>query len=56
MVKKGVLWVVVAFALYSVIATPDVAANAVRSAGVGGQHVVQAVLEFFSALTPSKSA
>lgn len=52
MIKKGLVWLVVAFAIYSVIATPDKAADAVRSAGTGGQHAGQAVLEFFDALTP----
>lgn len=52
MIKKGLIWIVVAFALYSVVATPDVAANAVRSAGTGVQTALQAVLEFFNALTP----
>ncbi len=52
MIKKGLIWLVVAFAVYSIIATPDVAANAVRSAGNGGQTAIAAVLEFFNALTP----
>ena len=56
MIKRGAVAIVIAFALYSVVATPDAAANAVRSAGNGGQHVVKAVLEFFNALTPAKSA
>ena len=52
MIKKGLIWIVIAFAIYSVIATPDQAANAVRSAGNGGQEAGRAVLEFFNALTP----
>ncbi|HEU0104287.1 MAG TPA: hypothetical protein VFR07_18400 [Mycobacteriales bacterium] len=56
MIKKGVIWIVVAFAVYSIVATPDVAADAVRSAGNGGQEVISAVLEFFNALTPADSA
>lgn len=52
MIKKGLLWLVVAFAVYSILATPDVAANAVRSAGNGGQTAIEALLEFFNALTP----
>ncbi len=52
MIKRGLIWLVVAFAIYSVIATPDTAASAVRSAGRGGQAAVQAVLEFFHALSP----
>ena len=56
MVKKAVLWLVVAFAVYSVIATPETAADAVRAAGNGGQDVVRAVLEFFKALSPDNAA
>ena len=52
MIKKGLIWFVVAFAIYSVIATPDHAAEAVRSAGNGCQEAIKAVLEFFNALTP----
>ncbi len=52
MVKKLLIWVVIAFAIYSVIATPEVAASAVRSAGRGGQNAIRAVLEFFHALSP----
>ncbi len=52
MIKKGLTWLVVAFAIYSVIANPDQTAGAVRSAGTGGQQAGQAVLEFFNALTP----
>ena len=52
MIKKALVWLVVAFAVYSIIATPDSAADAVRSAGNGGQTAIEAVLEFFDALTP----
>ncbi len=52
MIKKGLVWLVVAFAVYSVIATPDTAAAAVRSAGNGGRTAGEAVMEFFDALTP----
>lgn len=52
MIKKALVWIVVAFAAYSVIATPDTAANAVRTAGNGGQTGVRAVIEFFDALSP----
>ena len=55
-IKKGVAAILIAFAAYSVVATPDAAADAVRSAGNGGQHVIKAVIEFFNALTPAKSA
>jgi hypothetical protein len=51
-IKKGLVWFVIAFAIYSVIATPDQAAEAVRSAGNGVQDAGRAVLEFFNALTP----
>jgi hypothetical protein len=53
-IKKALIWLVVAFAVYSVIATPDSAAAAVRSAGHGGQDAGRAVLEFFHALNPSE--
>ena len=52
MIKKALVWLVVAFAVYSVIATPDTAANAVREAGNGGRTAIDAVLEFFDALSP----
>ena len=52
MLKKGLIAIVAAFAAYSVIATPDTAAEVVRSAGNGGQTAVKSVLEFFNALTP----
>lgn len=52
MIKKGLTWLVVAFAIYSVIANPDQTADAVRSAGNGGQDAGRAVLEFFDALSP----
>lgn len=55
MIKKALIWIVVAFAVYSVVATPERAADAVRSAGNGGQQVIEAVIEFFNALTPSDS-
>ena len=51
MVKKLLIWIVVAFAIYSIIATPEVAASAVRSAGRGGQTAIQAVLEFVHAIS-----
>ena len=56
MIKKGLIWIVVAFAVYSVIATPEVAADAVRTAGNSGQDVVRAVIDFFNALSPDKSS
>lgn len=55
MIKKALVWLVVAFAAYSVVATPDVAADAVRTAGNGGQTGIRAVIEFFDALTPGQA-
>ncbi len=55
MAKKTLFWLVVAFAVYSIIATPRTAASAVRSAGEGMQMAGRAVIEFFDALTPSSS-
>ncbi len=52
MLKKALVALVVAYAVYTIIATPDVAADAVRTAGNFGQDAVRAVLEFFDALTP----
>ena len=52
MAKKALFWLVVAFAIYSIIATPDTAASAVRSAGEGLRTAAQALIEFFDALTP----
>lgn len=52
MIKKGLVWLVVAFALYSVVATPTTAAGAVRNAGEFVQEIGGAVIEFFDALTP----
>lgn len=52
MIKKGLIWLVVAFAVYSVVATPETAAEAVRAAGNGGQDLIRSVLEFFDALSP----
>ena len=52
MIKKALVWLVVAFAVYSILATPDSAADAVRAAGNGGRSAIDAVIEFFDALTP----
>jgi len=52
MIKKALVWLVVAFAVYSIIATPRQAAEAVRGAGEGVQTVGLAVMRFFDALTP----
>jgi hypothetical protein len=51
-VKKAVLLLIVAFAIYSVIATPRDAADAVRTAGEGLQSAAGSLIEFFQALTP----
>ena len=56
MAKKALFWLVVAFVIYSIIATPQTAASAVRSAGEGMQMAGRAVIEFFDALTPSSSS
>jgi hypothetical protein len=52
MVKKAVLWLVVAFAVYSLLATPVQAAEAVRGAAEGLRAAATALLGFFDALTP----
>ena len=52
MIKKALVWLVVAFAVYSIIATPNQAAEAVRGAGEGIQTVGLSVMRFFDALTP----
>ena len=50
--KKAILLLIVAFAIYSVLATPRDAADAVRTAGTGLQSAAGSVIEFFQALTP----
>lgn len=50
--KKAILLLVVAFAIYSVLATPRDAADAVRTAGHGLESAAGSVIEFFQALTP----
>lgn len=52
MVRRALVWLVIAFAIYSVIATPETAAAAVRGAGVFVQDIGGALLDFFDALTP----
>jgi len=52
MIKKALVWLVVAFAVYSIIATPNQAAEAVRGAGEGIQTVGLSIMRFFDALTP----
>jgi hypothetical protein len=51
-VKKLIVLLVVAFAVYSVLATPRDAADAVRTAGSGLQSAAGSLIEFFQALTP----
>jgi hypothetical protein len=49
-VKKSVLWLVLAFLVYTVIAAPTTAADAVRQA-FGGLHAAAGSLgDFFDAL------
>ncbi len=50
--KKTLLLLVVAFAAYSLIATPVQAAEAVRSAVDGLKAAANALIAFFDALTP----
>ncbi len=50
--KKALLLLVVAFAVYSLIATPVQAAEAVRSAVDGLKAAANALIAFFDALTP----
>lgn len=52
MLKKALLWLVIAFAVYSLIATPVEAADAVRSAFDGLKTAADALIGFFDALTP----
>ena len=52
MLKKAVVWLIIAFAIYSIIATPQQAAEAVRGAGEGLQTVGLSLGKFFDALTP----
>ena len=52
MLKKGLLFLVIAFAVYSLIATPVQAAEAVRSAVDGLKSAANALISFFDALTP----
>ena len=53
MLKKAVVWLVVAFAVYSVVMNPTQSAEAVRGAGEGLQTVGLSLMKFFDALTPS---
>ncbi len=52
MAKKAILLLVVAFAIYSVLATPRDPADALRTAGTGLQSAAASLIEFFQALTP----
>ncbi len=50
MVKKAVTWLAIGFAVYVLIATPDRAADAVRTAFDGIIQAGTSVLEFFTQL------
>lgn len=52
MVKKGLFWLVFAFALYSLLTAPETSAEAVRGVGEGLSSAGNAVVRFFDALTP----
>ena len=51
MLKKALIYLVVAFAAYSLVATPDTAAEAVRGAGEGLSSAGTSVIQFLRALT-----
>jgi hypothetical protein len=48
--KKAIIWLLVAFAVYSVIATPNESADAVRTAGTAVQSAGEQVIDFFRGL------
>ena len=50
MVKKVIIGLLVAFAVYSVIATPKESAEAVRTAGTALQTAGKSVIDFFQGL------
>ena len=50
MVKKVIIWLLVAFAVYSVVATPNESADAVRTAGTALQSAAESVIDFFRGL------
>lgn len=50
MARKVVIWLLVAFAVYSVIATPNESAEAVRTAGSALQDVGESIVAFFRGL------
>ena len=50
MVKKVIIGLLVAFAVYSVIATPNESAEAVRTAGTALQTAGKSVIDFFQGL------
>ena len=52
MIKKGMFWLVIAFCVYSLLATPETAAEAVRGVGEGMSSASGAVIRFFDALSP----
>ena len=50
MVIRVVVWLLVAFAVYSLIATPNESAEAVRTAGTALQTAGQSIIDFFQGL------
>lgn len=50
MLKKVLVWLIAAFAVFYLITAPQAAADAVKSAGSGLQTAGQSVIDFFDAL------
>ena len=50
MVKKVIIWLLVAFAVYSVVATPNESSDAIRTAGTAMQSATESVIDFFRVL------
>ena len=50
MAKKVIIWLLVAFAVYSVLATPNESADVVRTAGSALQSAAESVVDFFQSL------
>ena len=51
MVKHVIIWVLVAFAIYSLVTTPHETAEVVHTAGAALQALGQSVIEFFRELS-----
>ena len=49
-VKKVIIWVLLVFAVYSVVATPNESADAIRTAGTALQSAGASVIDFFQGL------